>query len=151
MFSASTTDTFDATQEAVVVGEVQVTDANGIATIAPAGSVDIPAGGACDGSDSGSIAVTITNQGQPLGIAVSGSCGSSNAPLTLQQPATVCVTAAQYIVSAEQLDAGSTLVLVDSNGNQVPTAATGGTNAQACGLVSTPGTYSIGVLVPSSS
>lgn len=141
-----TTDTFDATQEAIVAADVQVTDASGNNSVVQAGMVDIPAGGACGGSGAGSITFSVGTQGQPLAGTLSGTC-SDGSPLSLQQAAALCVTSAQYISTDEQLDNGSNLVLSDASGNALP-AASGGSR-QACGLVTSPGTYTVAVVVTS--
>lgn len=145
VFQGSTTDTFTASSAAWVgvCGSPDVTS-----PAVQLASVGIPAGAACGGKGDGSITLTASDQGQPLGATLAGTCGSgsSGTGLTLSAPAKVCVTIAQYILDAEKADGGTGLVLINSSGNILSNSAVSG--SQVCATTTSTGTFTVAVLLP---
>lgn len=150
IFSASTTDTFDASQRAIVTADLQLTDASGNTSTVQVASLDIPSAVACGGSGPGSVTLQVGDQGQPFGAQVNGACGSgpSSGPLAFQQPAILCVTLPQYLVDQAHAAGSAGLALATQDGAQIP-AAPPPTNAEVCGSVSAAGGFNVTVSTPS--
>lgn len=142
VFAATTTDTADAGQRAIATADVTVA---GSSTPVQAASVDVPAGAACGGSGAYTLTISSSDQSQPLSATVGGSC-AGGAPLTFSAPVRVCVTIGQFILDAERADNGTGLTLLGNNGQLLSNVSM--TGSQVCGDTSSPGTFTVAVVVP---
>jgi hypothetical protein len=155
-FQASTTVSFNAAQRAIVTADVQMSDSSSATSTVQAAVLDLPAGAACGGSGTGIITLSVSDQGQPLGVELSGSCGSGSdaIPLTFGLAGRVCVTLARYVLTYAQSKGASGYALLGSDGSPLPDAAppdSPSSATQVCGLVLGPGSYLLGVTFTTSS